>query len=534
MSVFSPFIDFFVLWTEHSHQDEEHKDSGNSPTFPQRIYAMTGLTRLALLDMVLNTYQGTALRHFMVLINTCNQNAYQLLQAGQSALPAIAKFYALFPQYAAITLLICIITYFSRRNRTGYFYQIPEKMLKTIYRGYDPKVHKENDAIQQSLQDDKSRYESNVINIPKSYFNLTQNMVLFPFEMIMYLSTLGPQILATMLILAATCGLCMIQLSSKAKAAQAKKNEYQATIQENKEVDERYYEDFARYSNASLETKHVEIYQDLVKIFTGYGFNLAQIFICSQLLFIGQYDMALYAAQTQVGIQAFLRITNYLTLIIHHGRFEQDLKRKTDAFEIMSPEKLNQMKDNLPQYNWSTTHKGLLYIASTILLMGYKAIPVGQYLSYLSALVCLASLQQIASTVMLLWLTGGLLFQNTHTSSVDSTYLSILIQFAIVAGAAVVVVNSWPTLIPAIMSIPMYQRAAYSIIFSASVRLFDTHVRTRILFVMDYIGTWLSQEIFRAIKLPVASIKIATGINKSADYSQQQQPSVLNNSVPCC
>ena len=111
---------------------------------------MTALTRLALLDMVLNTYQGTALRHYIVLINTCNQNAYQLLQAGQSALPAIAKFYALFPQYTAITLLICIITFISRMNRTRHFYQTPN-MLKTIYKNYNEENHKENKTIQKKL-----------------------------------------------------------------------------------------------------------------------------------------------------------------------------------------------------------------------------------------------------------------------------------------------------------------------------------------------------------------------------------------------
>ena len=326
----------------------------------------------------------------------------------------------------------------------------------------------------------------------------------------------------------------MVQLSKKAKGAQAKKNTLQADIQGYEDINADYYEKFTSYSNASLETKHVDIYRDLVKIFTGYGFNLAQIFICSQLLFIGQYDMALYAAQTQVGIQAFLRITNYLTLIIHHGRFEQDLKRKTDAFNILSPDKLKGMKAHLPQYNWSTTHKGLLYIASIILLMGYKAIPVGQYLSYVKALVYAASIQQLVGTVVLLWLTTSLLFQNTHTSSVDSTYLSVLTQFAIVAGAAVVITNSWPILIPAMLSIPMYQKAAYCVIFAASAHLFEAHVRTRVLFVMDYIGTWLSQEIFRAIKLPVASIRMATGVVKFTNSPNQEPKNRVIDKSICC
>jgi hypothetical protein len=83
----------------------------------------------------------------------------------------------------------------------------------------------------------------------------------------------------------------------------------------------------------------------------------------------------------------------------------------------------------------------------------------------------------------------------------------------------------WPALIPSLLATGIYDRALLLTSFTLACTVFDLYCRTKLLFIFDQIGTWLSQEAFEVVKLPAkagyatkdASIYV---FNKGSDICQ--------------
>jgi len=508
---FTPFLQFFVLWTEAPDEPEA------KISFSERIHKLRAFFRLCALDMALNTYQGTILREFVVQLNKLNQAAYKLIEAGQSALPIVSQFYALFPQYTLVTLFICFITYKSRTWRTKEFYGVINLVKITLFGSR--KDHFTNDRVMPSIQDDR-KFDRNLMNIPKSYFNLTQNLILGPFEIMMYIGILGPYILGAMAVLGVINGYFMKHLAKQNKVCENKQNITQSALNESHNAE--HIDRLANHLENYETGKDLEMQMDLVNRGTMAAFMLILTLICSQLLFMGLYDMAMVAAQTAVGIQAFARISNYLQLINHHTKFENLMSHKADAINIIRPGKLDKLLNTLPSYQkegnsfyWSSSHRILLYSAIIITVLGFGTIPFAYYYSILHTYVSYVTAQQWLGAMITLGLTASFSIINIETKDIDSTALSFTLQACLLTLAGVTLFNSWPLIFPSIVEMTMQTRAIYLIFSTLPTYLFDQYLRTKFLFVFDQIGTWLSQETFSLCKIPAQSLVFS--YNKIAD-----------------
>jgi hypothetical protein len=489
----TPYLEFFILWTQ-----KEDSPTAHVP-FTERVFNLRGFFRLSTLEIIMNTYQGTLLREYMVSLQKLTQSAYKLMESGQSAIPVVAEFYRLYPIYLVISLSLVGLACIARFWRTNEFFSAL-RIPKIIYTDVNEDQFN-HEKVEKNLMID--RQIDQLTDTPKSYYNLTQNMLLCPLEMIMYLTILGPYILTTMAILALFAGYWQVRMG-KANAAnrQALNNCGQ------KLNDSQYDTHINRLTNMfklARKSKDIEIYTDLIKTGTISIFTLLLMLITSQFLFMGLYDMAMIMAQTATGVQAFLRISKYLGLAKNHMTFNQNSSSQVLAYEFIQNTPIQGLIDMLPKYNWSIYYRVAMYSTLALIGSGCLLLPSTPLVTAIIQLISVVTLKQTLNAGLAAWLISSILLSTTDTWNVGSSTLGILLQMA---GLAVAVTNAfslWPlipaVIVPAIQAAPLLHSSLILLSLTATY-VFDQYALKPLMFALDQIGTWLSQETVMICKIP--------------------------------
>lgn len=330
----------------------------------------------------------------------------------------------------------------------------------------------------------------------KGYWNLTQNMVMAPIELGMYLYTLGPEILGIIFGLSLAIGQLQIIISKKREAA---KNRLSSQTTELKTSEDGYSDGVTNILDAYLGVKNADIYSDAVKNFFLATFQLMLMSLCTYFLFNGRYDLALMMAQTSSGLLAFGRIAKYLGLIGNHKSFEAlmtnyrlNARYQDDTFD----EKFQQYMATVPTFKWGAGKKALLYSALAIIGLRFITIPLPAF----SITLTRRHLLSLGAVV----LTSMRATNHTKPQEVSGKYLahSLQISIGLLALSSIMHYQSISmVLISAYQQAPLlvsgYSAASLAVLYG-----FDTYMRVPVLTVLDQVGTWASQEYVAMCKLP--------------------------------
>lgn len=496
-----PYSDFMVLST----QDPDHPYSDKP--YSQRVYELRGYLRNGFLEILLNTYQGVVLRNLMVMLQKYQQLAFTQLSAGLSNAAAVSAFRSLFPLYAGVTIAITAINSFTRIWRTQQFYRSSKRLINTTHRGNNTQDinHASLEAdLKQSIATDRN--PKRITDIPKGYHNLTQNMILAPLEVTMYLMILGGNILGIIGVLSVGLGITQTYLSKQSRAAQRQQNDTQRDA--NNSILNNHISTTGTNLNADYWVKLNEIYLDLTKFLSFSIFQVALMFACAHFIFIGQYDMAMGIAQTATGVLAFQRISKYIGLIKNHGDLDMNMSQKRETYTrfgvnnaAITGDPLDNLAGNLPSYRWSVAKKIVLYSFFILAVLGalYSPLP-----AELLSLIPRLSLTQIINLGGVALFTGMISFRNTQVCLIDSTLVSgsikvLCVYFGLASGIY------FAPLVPSLIQLALQNIqlvGTYAGIALPLVAFIDNFCIPSILFIFDHIATWVSQEIVTVCKMP--------------------------------
>ncbi|MEC7030604.1 MAG: hypothetical protein VXW87_02950 [Pseudomonadota bacterium] len=535
-SLSKPYTRFIVLSTQSPDAPTKHKP------YTQRVYELRQFLRFSFIEIFINTYQGTLLRSIMVTLQKHQQLAFTQIAAGAPATIAIASFKRLFPVFAGVTVGITFLNVIVRLWRTRLFYDVSTRLIKIITKNAKDFTSVKSDQtdvkkdINQSLATDRN--PKRITDIPKGYHNLTQNMILAPLEITMYLFILGANILSIIAIISLGLGIAQTYLSKKGREAQKAANESQqrANSSEAKNHSSLMEQNLASDKLIKLN----EIYTDFTKMFSFSLFQVALMFACAHFIFMGSYDMAMVIAQTATGTQAFQRISKYIGLIKNHGDLNMNMNHKAQTFNQLERKappigeakvyNLEALVNKLPSYKWSLFRKVVSYSAIGLSILGLIYTPL---LGQLYALLPTLTRNSVINLTGISIFTGMLVYKGTKVSDVDSSLITIPVQiFCLYFGLAsgIHFAAYLPNLLGIISNNLVIASLAGIVSFPLMV-LFDQLCIPSILFILDHIATWLSQEFVSICKVPeyVASNTISTAKNLLGIRTHQNAQSDPSN-----
>lgn len=349
-----------------------------------------------------------------------------------------------------------------------------------------------------------NRQFNRLTDIPKTYYNITQNIIMFPIEIGLYLFTLGPHILLITLVLSICIGGLNIYLSNRKEKLRSQMDQSTERILQNEKTvgfdsDQAYTEAIIDNNQKNLDIKNIDISMDLVdKLFFNI-FTILLMGVCAYFLFTGHYDLAMLMAQTTSATLAFSRITKYLGLYKNHNSLKQSIQslsiyRAYQKGPTLSPEILEIAKP------WTLEDKFLFYLPTLIILLGLIALPFPTL-----ALPAMANATVLLKAFSIAWLSLALFFSQTKEEQVSSSVMSYVFITAGLIACAYYLTQP-VALANGILLLCGHSNeilALYTSMTVLTIGLFDRYARAPMLSVLDQIATWSSQEIVGFCKLPV-------------------------------
>jgi len=340
----------------------------------------------------------------------------------------------------------------------------------------------------------------------------------------MYFMILGGSILGVITALSIGLGISQIYLSKQGRSAQREANN--AQLEANQSNQQNHIQLTSKNLDADYKIKRNEIFTDFSKMLSFTLFQVSLMMICTYFIFVGRYDMAMYIAQTDYAIQAFLRISKYIGLIKNHGDFKMYMEQKVEAFRNLPREHAvksrygddiyNNLVLQLPSYKWPVIKKMVLYTYGALSVAGLIYTPM---VSALHQLIPVLSITQWLNIAGVTWLAAIYAYRKTKVHKVDSSLISNTLQFATIylgLAASIYLMPLVPNAYQFVLS-HLSLVASYTGIILPVVIIVDKYIMPSLLFVLDYIATWLSQEIVMLIKTPT---DIASGfVNKCSNIT---------------
>ncbi|MCP8352059.1 hypothetical protein [Candidatus Synchoanobacter obligatus] len=507
MAILGSINDFFILWTQPPHEN-------NTVTYSQRVNKLRWFYRLNAFEVLLNAFKGTMLRYWMVIIQKATQSIFQLQQAGESIAIPMMAFMTYYPIYIFATLGLCLVTFLARQTRTKAFYEAHNLTSLISYWANNVPDEPNLKEWKASVTDDSNG--ENLINIPKGYFNITQNLLLGPLELSMYLVLLGPEILLSLALLSIVSGYIKVQISEKMSAAREGINTALAGLNDIEKSPAQSSDPLKiqattdkvkEYIGSLYKQKSWNIYNDITSNLSSDVFQIILIGLSTYFVALGRFDLAMVMVQSNTALLASVRIRKYLELIDNYNKFKDQVNIKKVAYDKYTTcESVDQLVASLPEYNMHWLQRCLMYMAFTITVSGaYLGInPIAFILPYLTTSLPHLTLYQMVTTALTTW--GLISIYSTHikTDEVGSGALNTALGTLLFASAAGYAVTLWPMVlacVPIVMNaIPFYSLA--SVCYLGATYIFDRIALKPLLFTFDQIGIWASQDIVEMAKMP--------------------------------
>ena len=365
-----------------------------------------------------------------------------------------------------------------------------------------------------------------LMDIPKTYYNITQNIVMFPIEIGMYSLTLGWQILAVMLALSVCIGGFNIWLSNKKESKKAQGDRHRDDVRTaEKDLgknDPSYAQAICENNKTALSIKMIDIKMDMVERLFFNIFTLVLMGLCAHFLFIGRYDLAMVMAQTTSATIAFARITKYLSLYKNHNA----LKRTMDVYDVYKAyqqgPKTKPVETPKPAtQSWGIDETIGFYLCAITISLGLLLLPMPKLV-----LPTITNLEVVIKTGIAVWASLAIWFKNTKESEVDASLLATTVKVLGLAftGYYLLQATAIQQALVVLCQNSTHIAAAYGSLSLLGVGLFECFLRKPTVSILTQIGTWASQDIVSICKLPVyASSSCVNGI--SSLFSESKKPS---------
>lgn len=306
-------------------------------TFTAKMYQMRFLLRIGFLEIFSNLLQATIITTFLKSLQGITQKAYFLLEKNKDVTLLGIKFNQQIFIYTLALQAAALFDLTTRYCRNYYFSKMAEELPLLTEEATNEETFTSRLASNSITTDRKTKELPNTI---RWYYLVFQGLIMGPIEILTYLCTLGPTLLASITLLSFVAALIQNRINNQGQQLRDMQSNAQADA--NNSTHENHAERIRALNKIERDVKDNKTFSGYIDILIRSLFQAITTLICAYFVFNGSYDLAMMSAQASAAPAAMARITKYLSLLEYHTNLKSAINDRLDVqyLQVFTPESL--------------------------------------------------------------------------------------------------------------------------------------------------------------------------------------------------